>query len=350
MTRLNDGTATTPRALPAPFTVTAADGYLIHGNEWAFDEPGMCGARHRAPTLADPGTGHFVDEHAPTGGASSRPVVVINAATSVRCDYYARFAQFLYDEGFDVLTFDYRGIGRSRPASLRGFQATWSDWGALDFEAVLGYAAQRFPGSTIDVVAHSFGGVAAGLARSAHRIRRVVSVGAQFAYWGDYLPEQRLGMLVKWHLFMPLATALFGYFPGSALGWLEDTPAGVVHDWARRTPQFERRPSGKRLAAARPGAPVLALAASILAISITDDPFGTPTAVDRLLRCFAQSDRTLWQVAPADVGANQIGHFAFFHSHFRDTLWPLALAWLQQGKLPSDAPGQARLSRAPGEG
>ena len=27
-------------------------------------------------------------------------------------------------------------------------------------------------------------------------------------------------------------TAIFGYFPGKRLGWLEDTPKGVVRDWA----------------------------------------------------------------------------------------------------------------------
>jgi predicted alpha/beta hydrolase len=71
--------------------------------------------------------------------------VIINAATSVRCRYYSRFADYLFAQGCDVLTYDYRGIGESRPASLRGFQASWSDWGRLDFEAMLAHAAEHFP-------------------------------------------------------------------------------------------------------------------------------------------------------------------------------------------------------------
>ena len=55
----------------------------------------------------------------------SRPVVVIAPATSVHSRYYHRFADHLFQQGFDVLTFDYRGIGHSRPPSLRGFRADW---------------------------------------------------------------------------------------------------------------------------------------------------------------------------------------------------------------------------------
>ena len=56
---------------------------------------------------------------------ASRAVVIINAATSVRCSYYARFAEYLFSHGMDVMLFDYRGIGASRTGSLRGFKASW---------------------------------------------------------------------------------------------------------------------------------------------------------------------------------------------------------------------------------
>jgi len=86
---------------PAPFVVAAADGHLIKGFAW----------RHMG------------------GNPPDRPVVIINAATSVRCRYYFRFAAFLFGEGMDLITYDYRGIGESRPATLRGFDAGWIDWG-----------------------------------------------------------------------------------------------------------------------------------------------------------------------------------------------------------------------------
>jgi predicted alpha/beta hydrolase len=179
--------------MPEELIARAADGCPIGGLVW----------RHLAPGL--------------------RPVVVSNPATSVRGGYYARFAAF-FSHGLDVITYDYRGLGASRPRSLRRFEASWVDWGRLDVEALLQYAHGTFAGQPMNVVARSIGGFVIGFAPSNHLMRRIVTVGAQHAYWRDDAPKARFQMLVKWHLFMPALTALVGYFPGRKLGWLEDTP------------------------------------------------------------------------------------------------------------------------------
>ena len=290
-----------------PFKEPAEDGFILGGFIW----------RHAIPD-------------------AKRPVVIINAATSVRCRHYSRFADYLCAHGFDVMTFDYRGIGESRPESLKGLKASWSDWGALDFEAMLKRAQREFPGQPIDVVAHSFGGCAAGLGASGHLIRRLVTVGAQFAYWRDYAPAHRWRMFGKWHLVMPLVTMLCGYFPGKRLGWLEDTPAGVVRDWSTPTARYEKRPSGQDSHVRAFGR----VTAKTLAISITDDPYGTIPAIERLLGYFTQSTNTHLRIAPEDIGQTEVGHFAFFRSAYQATLWPIALSWLQSGELAPGTPGR----------
>lgn len=302
----------TPLTQPAPsvavpFREAAADGFSLGGFSW------------RQPT-ADP----------------TRAVVIINAATSVRCRFYSRFADYLFANGVDVITYDYRGIGESRPATLRGFEASWSDWGTLDFQAMLTRAQREFPGQPIDVVGHSFGGCAAGLAASAPLIRRLVTVGAQFAYWRDYAADSRWQLLCKWHLAMPLLTRAFGYFPGKRLGWMEDTPAGVVRDWVTPAPTYEQRPSGRKLVSLG----FAGVQADILAISLTDDPFGTVPAIERLLGYFKASARTHLRIAPHEIDETSVGHFAFFHSRFQAQLWPIALGWLREARLPAQAPGQ----------
>lgn len=294
-----------------PFKETAADGFVLGGFTW----------RHGLPDI-------------------QRPVVIINAATSVRCRHYSRFADYLFANGFDVITYDYRGIGESRPGSIKGLNASWTDWGALDFEAMLRRAQREFPGQPIDVVGHSFGGCAAGLGESGQIIRRLVTVGAQFAYWRDYAPEQRWRMFGKWHLLMPLLTLFCGYFPGKRLGWLEDTPAGVVRDWSTPTARYERRPSGKAMLARTGQLTFANVRAQTLAISISDDPYGTIAAIERLLSYFSHAPKTHLRIAPQDIGEQQVGHFAFFRSAYQATLWPIALNWLQTGKLAPDTPGR----------
>lgn len=310
-------------------------------------QPPRSGApfRMRAPDGVP--LGGFLWRHA--DACATRPVVVISAATSVRCRYYSRFADYLFAHGFDVLTYDYRGIGESRPRSLRGFQADWVDWGENDLEAALRHAQAECPGQPILVVAHSIGGFAVGLAPSNRQIRRILTVGSQFAYWRDYGAEQRRRMYLKWHVFMPLATRLFGYFPAKRLGWMEDTPAGVVRDWSRMRARFEDTVRPNLFMAGERESEWLRrrfgkVTAPILAIGLEDDTHGTPAALDRLLSYFTASPWRHWRVAPEDIGVASIGHFAFFHDRFKESLWPLALAWLRSGEIPADAPG--RLAKA----
>ncbi|WP_323123284.1 alpha/beta hydrolase family protein [Burkholderia alba] len=305
-----------PEAMPPePFVAVAADGYPVRGFAW----------RHRAP-------------------AADRPVTIVNCATSVRCSYYFRFAAYLFSHGSDVLVYDYRGIGESRPERLAGFHATWLDWGRFDCEAVLQYALNAFPGQPLDLVAHSIGGFVVGLAPSNPQLRRVFSVGSQYAYWRDCGAAHRLGMLLKWYVAMPVLAHLFGYVPARRLGWMEDTPKGVALSWSRSRRRFEdsyvrapltEPPETRRELVER----FARMTAPILAVGLSDDEFGTVDAVERLLAYFTRSAVTHLRIAPRQIDAAEIGHFAFFHSRFAATLWPLAQRWLQTGELPHDAPG-----------
>ena len=303
----------------SPFTTYAGDGYAIRGLIWR---------RAREPESAQ-------------AQAAEHASVIICAATSVRCRYYFRFAQYLHAQGRDVVVFDYRGIGESRPARMRGFNASWRHWGERDFDAVLRYTLSEFKDQPVDVVAHSFGGCVVGLAAHGDRVRRMVTVGAQFAYWRDYATHKRLAMLLKWHLVMPVLTAALGYFPGRRLGWLEDTPAGVVRDWTAPASTFGALPSMR----ARPDDASVGFARlnmDLLAISLTDDEYGTPTAIDRLLSMHTGSRCTHLRVAPGDLGLAEIGHFAFFHARHQHDLWPIAAHWLAHARLPHDVRGQVQ--------
>ncbi len=62
--------------------------------------------------------------------------VIVAGATGVPQGFYRRFANFASDRGFETITFDYRGIGESKPDSLKGFRMNLLDWGKLDLAAV----------------------------------------------------------------------------------------------------------------------------------------------------------------------------------------------------------------------
>jgi len=73
-------------------------------------------------------------------------VVLIHPATAVTQGFYEHFARYLAELGFTTLTYDYRGTGRSRGASLRDENVTMSGWMNEDVPAVTRWAAARFPG------------------------------------------------------------------------------------------------------------------------------------------------------------------------------------------------------------
>src|SRR5262245_19226121 len=70
----------------------------------------------------------------------ARGTVLIAGGTGIRQTYYAPFADHLAGGGYRAITFDYRGIGEARPASLRGVAADLVDWARLDARAVHRFA------------------------------------------------------------------------------------------------------------------------------------------------------------------------------------------------------------------
>ena len=182
------------------------------------------------------------------------------------------------------------------------------------------------------VVGHSIGGFLPGLAPGSDRIDRMLTMGAQYAWRGDYAKDQRRKMIWKWHRAMPFLTMLNGYFPGKRLGWLEDLPKGVAYEWAFRKPKFEdSHPVQERLELVTRMA---AIRAPILAVGMSDDPFGTAPALRRALSYHTGAQRKLVMLTPQDYGRDAIGHFNLFHDSHREGFWQDSLLWLLEGENP----------------
>src|SRR5436853_203498 len=111
----------------------------------------------------------------------------INAAAGVKQEYYGKFAAYLAERGFSVLTFDYRGIGRS--GSFRLKNARMRDWAELDAAAALDFLAQTK--SKLMAIGHSFGGQSFALIPGAERLAAALAVGSQSGYWRHWRGARR---------------------------------------------------------------------------------------------------------------------------------------------------------------
>jgi predicted alpha/beta hydrolase len=256
------------------------------------------------------------------GEQGAGPYVVIGGATAVKQAYYARFAAWLSLRGFTVLTFDYRGVGESRPAKLRGFDARMRDWGQRDLEGVLHFAQEDAGARPLHYVGHSVGGQLLGLAESAGHVQKAVTVASQSGYWGHWRGASALHKAAVWYGLLPVVGTALGYVPGQ-LGLGEDLPKGVALEWAR----WCRRPDylfGDGL----PATGFERVGAELLAFSIEDDDYAPQQAVDWLHGRYVNARVERVHLTPRQRGVKAIGHFGFFRSALQDAVWPEVASFL----------------------
>ncbi|MCI0571776.1 MAG: alpha/beta fold hydrolase [Myxococcaceae bacterium] len=249
-------------------------------------------------------------------------VVLVSSATGATQRYYARFATFLATRGLPTVTYDYRGIGDSRPLAP-GVSARMQDWGERDLAGAIAGVRRAFPGRRLVLVGHSVGGQLVGLAPNCGEVDAVVLVASQSGHWRLWPAPTRWGMACLWYALVPGITALFGRLPGW-LGMGADLPRGVALEWARwcRHRDYLLHEGGEARRAA-----YSALSAPILAYSFSDDAYAPPAAVEALLATYRSAPRLRRHLTPQDVG-RPIGHFGFFRESFQESLWEEVAEWL----------------------
>jgi predicted alpha/beta hydrolase len=249
---------------------------------------------------------------------------LINSATAVPRKIYRSFATFLAQNGFAVLTYDYRGIGGSRPPSLRGFPARMRDWAGLDVSAAIVHAQRRWPTVPLTYVGHSFGGQALGLVPNNSEVSRALFVSAQAAYWRQMPPPENYRVLAMMQIASRVVAPMFGYVPGWT-GMGEDMPRDAFVEWTNwvmKPRYFFDDPTLTELQNfPRYRGP-------LRAIGMTDDPWATAPMIDLLVSGFTGAWVERRQIDPSVVGVKKIGHFGFFRPEHRDTLWRDSADWL----------------------
>ena len=276
-----------------------------------------------------PSDGEGIRGAALIGGEGIKGAVVIGGAMGVRQDYYAPFAQWLAAQGFAVLTFDYRGMGDSRlpvhTKSLRGLDADLFAW-ARDYDTAIDALRAAAPGVPLYLIGHSLGAQLPGLLRNRDRIEGLLSVAAGSGYWRDNAPPLKRIVLYFWHVLVPVATAVCGYFPGKRIGKVGDLPRGVILQWRRwcMDPRYLVDAEGDVVRAQ-----FEQVRFPVVALSITDDELMTERGTHVLIDSYANAPRRVERVAPVDVDVQRIGHFGFFREQFQSSLWARSVALLQ---------------------
>ena len=253
-----------------------------------------------------------------------RAAVLIGSATAVPRKIYRGFAGYLAERGFAALTYDYRGIGGSRPQSLKGFSARMRDWATLDTSGAVDHLRQVWPQLPLYVIGHSFGGHAVGLVANNSEIARALIVASQLGYWRLFANPEKYRVYLMMRLVGSAIAHAHGYVPGR-LGLGEDLPKNVFLEWTGWGMQpgyfFDDPTLAETANFAHYRGPLRVL-------GMSDDPWATPRAIDALVARFTGTQPERHQIDPRDLGVARIGHFGFFRPEHRDTLWRGAVDWL----------------------
>ncbi|MFH4618906.1 alpha/beta hydrolase family protein [Vibrio furnissii] len=274
-------------------------------------------------------TSFFTDDHYRIGGqlfTATSPLqgrIVVAGATGVPQGFYRRFAQFASGQGFETLTFDYRGIGESKPDTLKGFDMDLLDWGKRDLAAAVEFMSQD--DVPLFVIGHSYGGHAFGLLPNHHKVAGFYVYGTG-AGWHGYMPlSEQIKVLTMWHVVLPALTWWKGYCAWNRLGMGEDLPKQAFHQWrywCRFRHYFFDDPD-------MAGIETLyqSVRTPIVAANALDDRWAMPESRDAFVKHYSHASVTRVDLSPNLFGG-KIGHMGYFRKS-AEPLWQVTLDWFK---------------------
>lgn len=232
-----------------------------------------------------------------------RPVLVVIPGLGVPGAYYAMFARYLAERGFDVAIGELRGNGDSTPKPSPASTYGYHELVSVDFPAILEVVRSRFPSSTPYLVGHSMGGQLAVLyaSRVRGRLGGLVLVASGTPYFRGYPGVFAPGMLVGTTV-AALTAGVAGFWPGDRItvGGFGRQSKVLISDWARlaRTGRFV--PVGADIDYEER---IGRLKLPVLSITVAGDELTPPGAAEHLLSKMPGADVTTWH-QPEPLGHN----------------------------------------------
>ena len=248
--------------------------------------------------------------------------VLICPATGITQNFYQAFAEWLTTQGYDVLIFDFRGIGRSLHGPVSQSEASIVDWGQLDIPAAIETLLYKTQADQVILVGHSAGGQLLGIVPNHEKVAKVVAVSGSTGHVKGLKGRTRLLAPVMFNVIFPLARITKGYGPTQAIGMGENLPKDVAREWAQfcSKPGYIINAIGKKVASAHDYH--AQITCPITSIWASDDEIATQANVKDLLRLYPKAHTEMIELQPEEYGHKGIGHMLMFRKSHQN-LWPV---------------------------
>ena len=255
----------------------------------------------------------------------AKKLLLINSATGVRQQIYFSLAEKAKRNGFIVITYDYEGIGLSKPVNLKKSKASMRSWGNTDFVLITDFIMKEFPLQERFCIGHSVGALILGMNPHSEMFKKFIFVATQNAYVGNLKTKTKVKAFLGFGIAQPLSSWLLGYFPGNWFGLGESLPKNCAYDW--RTLILNRKSTSKLLEKTNNYSKQLQQ--ETLVIYAEDDAWLTEKGVKSLLQeAYFNLKPEYRLIKVSESEKCEIGHINFFRS-YNEKLWNIIFEFLK---------------------
>ena len=246
--------------------------------------------------------------------------ILIASATGILQRFYQPFTEWLAQEGYDVLTFDFRGIGESLHGKVEDSTATIQDWGTYDLPAAIDTLLLKTNQDKVYVIGHSAGGQLLGLAYNHDKVEKVIAVAGSSGYVKGLSGKSRFLGPLMFNVIFPISNLIKGYGATQFIGMGENLPKGVAKQWAQfcTAGGYVSSAIGKTIHTHYHDD----IRTPITSIHATDDEIATLYNVKDFLRTFPNTKTDIITLEPKSYGHKAIGHMLMFRPKHHN-LWPI---------------------------
>ena len=256
---------------------------------------------------------------------SNQKILLLNSATGVRQTVYYSFAKFFQDQGFTVITYDYRGIGASNSKNLKNSSASMRIWGTIDYNCITQFTLEKYPHHRKFLLGHSVGALILGMNEDAKHFEKYIFVATQDEYIGNLNSKVAATAVLGFGIALPVLTKIFGYFPAKIFGLGADLPKNVAYDW--RTLILNKKSTSKLYEKINIDFSKN-LTQETFIISAEDDHWITKKGMENLMgNVYPNLQKTFREIKISESEKGEIGHINFFWS-FNKNLWNIVLEQL----------------------
>lgn len=248
--------------------------------------------------------------------------ILISPATGITKNFYHSFSLWLAEQGFNVLSFDFRGIGDSLYCSIKNSKASIVQWGQLDIPAAIEELLNKTNAEKVIILGHSAGGQLLGIVPNYIKVAKVVAVSGSTGHVKNLKGRTKILAPIMFKGIFPLARITIGYGPTNVIGMGENLPKDVAKQWAEfcGKPGYVLNAIGDTVKSSDNFhhhiiSPITALWAS-------DDEIATEKNVKDFISLYPNSQTNMIKLNPDQLGHKVIGHMLMFKKSHQN-LWPI---------------------------